>query len=392
MEDLKSSIKIVHIITMMELGGAQHNTLFTVEHLDRNRFIPFLVAGSGGELFDEAKQFDRFYVVPEMVRQVRPVKEIQALRGIMKVLKKIKSLEPANAPVIVHTHSSKAGILGRWASKLCGIKIIIHSVHGFGFNDHQPLLLRWIYILVEKITAFITTFFIAVSRSNIEKGTRLGIFKTGNVALIRSGIDISSFHGSKPAGQTFRKIMGIPLEAPLVGMVGCFKPQKAPLDFVRVCAKVRQEVRDARFILAGDGILRDRVEREVKARGLEDCFFLAGWRRDIPDFFSALDLFVLTSLWEGLPRVIPEALASGVPVVATDVDGTADIILDGSNGFLLKPHDIETFAEKIIQLLQNPDQAKKMGEKGKGSVGEFDIRDMVKRQEELYEQLIMGRG
>lgn len=392
MEDLKGRIKIIHIITMMELGGAQQNTLFTVEHLDLNRFIPFLVAGSGGELFDQAEQFDRFYVAPEMVRQLRPLKEIQALIGIIKVLKKIKSLEPAGAPVIVHTHSSKAGILGRWAAKLCGIKIIIHSVHGFGFNDHQPFPLRWTYILIEKLTALITTFFIAVSRANIEKGTRLGIFKSGNVALIRSGIDISSFHGSKPAGQAFRRNMGIPLEAPLVGMIGCFKPQKAPVDFVRVCVKVRQKVRDARFILAGDGILRERVEREIKAGGLEDCFFLAGWRRDMPDFFSALDLFVLTSLWEGLPRVIPEALASGVPVVATDVDGAADIITDGINGFLVPPRDIDSFAQRIIFLLEHPEEADKMSKRGKQGLEEFDIRDMVKRQEELYKQLILGRG
>jgi len=185
--------KIVHIITKMELGGAQQNTLFTVSHLNPEQFDTFLLAGPGGELFDEASTFSGFHVVPDLVREIRPIRDLKTVFQIKRILKHIKAEEPSHVPLIVHTHSSKAGILGRWAAKFAGISHIIHSVHGFGFHDYQHPLIKKAFIFLEQITSPITSYFIAVSSENIEKGVALNIFTRQKTRLIRSGIDISFF-------------------------------------------------------------------------------------------------------------------------------------------------------------------------------------------------------
>jgi glycosyltransferase involved in cell wall biosynthesis len=160
------------------------------------------------------------------------------------------------------------------------------------------------------------------------------------------------------------------------------------LDFVRVAAKVAQEETDVHFLLVGDGALRPNIESEVRRHGLEGRLLLLGWRRDIPEILQDTDVLVLTSLWEGLPRVLPQAMAVGVPAVVTEVDGSPEAIVDGVNGFLVRPKDVETMAQRIIQLIRDPDLRRKMGEEGRKRVGEFDIREMVRKQEEFYSELL----
>jgi glycosyltransferase involved in cell wall biosynthesis len=289
--------------------------------------------------------------------------------------------------IIVHTHSSKAGILGRWAARLAGIRCIVHSVHGFSFNDFQPSLVRAFYIFLERITARITTCFIAVSNANREEGIVNGIFTDNNVNLIRSGIDIGSFQVRTSDRVTMRKTLGVDERVPLVAMIACFKPQKAPLDFIRVAKLVLDEIHDVQFLLVGDGVLRPAIEKLIRELEIRDKMLLAGWRRDIPAIMQSIDLLVLTSLWEGLPRVLPEAMASGIPVVATKVNGSPEAVQDGVNGYLLPPRAITLMAQKVIQLVQDPRKARAMGEKGRELVQAFDIWKMVKQQETLYANL-----
>jgi len=196
-------IKVVHIITKLELGGAQENTIFTVKHLDRGSYEPVLISGTEGILVEEARTLEgvSIHLIPELVREIRPLKDVRALLKMRSILRKLQqevTRESAGMPphIIVHTHSSKAGILGRWAARLAGIKLTVHSVHGFSFNDFQPSLVRAFYICLERITARITTCFIAVSDANREEGIQSGIFTDNNVSLIRSGIDIGRFQVS----------------------------------------------------------------------------------------------------------------------------------------------------------------------------------------------------
>ena len=382
---------VVHIITKLELGGAQQNTLFTVAHLDRNAYSPVLISGIEGILVDEAKQLKdvNIYFLSELVREIKPLKDLKALVKIRRVLKQIRS-DVQSSKVIVHTHSSKAGIIGRWAARLAGIRLVVHSVHGFSFNDYQPTLVRALYIFLERITARITTAFVTVSGADREEGIRKGIFKKDDVILIRSGIDIEQFGDLPDDRISLRGSLGIDQDAPAVAMIACFKPQKAPLDFVRVAKRVLDEREDALFYLVGDGLLRPQVEKLIEELNIGDKIVLLGWRRDIPEIMHSIDLLVLTSLWEGLPRVLPQAMASSVPVVATNVNGAPEAIRDGLNGYLLPPGDIAGMAKKIVYLINNPDEARAMGRKGRKLVEEFDVWKMVKQQEVLYQNLSAG--
>lgn len=379
-------VKVVHIITKLELGGAQENTLFTVMHLRRDRYTPVLISGSEGILVEEAQQLreGELHLVPELAREIRPLKDIIALFKLTKILTQLRR----TAAIIVHTHSSKAGILGRWAACLAGSKVIIHSVHGFSFNDFQPRLVRAFYIFLERITSRITTRFIAVSQANIEKGIEERIFKRDQVVLIRSGIEIEKYYHVKPERAKKRKELGIDATIPLVAMIACFKPQKSPLDFVKVAKRVSDEVDQVKFLLVGDGILRPKIEALIKEYQIEDKVMLLGWRRDIPEIMGCIDIVVLTSRWEGLPRVFPQAMASGVPVVATGVDGAPEAIHHGVNGFLVPPGDSEGIVEKVLFLIQHPESARAMGKEGRRLVKEFAIEKMMTQQEELYEMLL----
>ena len=383
-------LPIVHIITKLELGGAQQNTLFTVAHLNRERFQPYLITNDEGILVSEAMALRGVttFLLPELIREINPLKDIRALLKIRRI---VKSLKKRDAAMIVHTHSSKAGILGRWGARLAGADVVIHTIHGFGFQDHQPFPIRTFIMLLERLTAMITDKLIAVSKANIQKGVEKGIFPAQKAILIRSGIELKEFQLVKIDKGDKRKELGVEPTLPLVTMIGCLKPQKAPLDYVEIAHLVLHE-KDAYFILVGDGILRDKVEKRMAALGLEKRFKLLGWRRDIPEILAVTDVFCLTSLWEGLPRVLPQAMIMGIPIVATKVDGTPEAVTDGVNGFLLKPHDVKGMAERIAYLLGHSEKAVDMGRRGKTMLEEFDISKMVSEQEKLYLGLLGEKG
>ena len=384
-------LRVCHVITRLELGGAQENTLYTVTHL-RAPFEATLVCGPGGLLDDEAKSRGvpiRF--VPSLVRQVSPARDLAALRALTRIFRETR-------PDIVHTHSSKAGILGRLAARRAGVAKVVHTIHGYGFNARQPFWRRRLFLSLERLAARRTDRFIAVSRANLEEGVRLGLFTADRVSLIRSGVDLREFAGASrspgrqgvPGG--LRRELGLPEDVPLVGMVACLKPQKDPLTFVEVAARVVRELPDAVFVLAGDGELRDPVERRVADLRLGGRVRLLGWRRDIPDVMAGLDVLLHTSLWEGLPRVLPEAIASGVPVVATGVDGTLDILQDGVTGIVRAPGDIEGLARGVLRLLLDRDFGRALVARGRSVLSEFDIEEMVRRQESLYLSMFEERG
>jgi glycosyltransferase involved in cell wall biosynthesis len=374
---------VAHVVTKLELGGAQRNTLYTVAHLDRRRFRSLLITGEPGLLDEEARSLPKveFHRVPSLVR---PIHAPLDLRALMDLTLRFKRLRPA----IVHTHSSKAGILGRWAARLAGTPVIIHSIHGFGITPDQPPLLRRALIALERRTGRITTRFFAVSEANRRQGVALGLFPPERCAVIRSGIDLEAFRACRVDRRGKRLELGLDPDRPVVGMVAPFKPQKRPLDFLRVAASVRRRRADAQFLMVGDGALRPAIEAGVRSLGLTGTVKLAGWRWDVPEVLRCLDALALTSAWEGLPRVYLEALASGVPVVGTAVDGAAEVVRDGENGFLVAPGDVEALAERLLWLLDHPEEAGRMGACGVALPPEFDARDMVRRQEAEYERLL----
>jgi glycosyltransferase involved in cell wall biosynthesis len=315
-----------------------------------------------------------------MIREVRPIQDITALFSLVRLFRREK-------PQIVHTHSSKAGILGRWAARIAGVPVIFHTVHGFGFNDFQKPLVKNIYIWLERITARITTKIVVVSRANAEKGEKHRVFKRGDWILCRAAISVSEFMQPEPRRLKLAE-WGIPENKLVVGMIACLKPQKSPVDFVDVAAAVLKQSSQVHFVLAGDGELRPQVERRIEEHGISAHFTLLGWQTDMPEVYRNLDVVVLTSLWEGLPCVFSEAMAGDLPIVATNVDGAREAIVDGDNGFLHEPHDIQGMAKSVLKLLQDPELRHTMGRRGKSRVMEFDISTSVANLESAYRECL----
>lgn len=377
--------RVLHVITMLELGGAQRNTLDTVALLDRTRFSVALACADEGILLEEARSIPSCTVVPlrSLRREVRPQSDVRALGELRRAIS-------AFQPDIVHTHSSKAGVLGRLAARLEGVPHVVHSIHGFGFGVHQLAPVRAAFLAAERLAARWTEAFIAVSHRNAADGVALGLFEPEQVRVIRSGIDLAAFR-NPPDGAALRRELGIPERAPVVAQVSCFKPQKAPERFVRAAALILALCPEAHFLLVGDGVLRPRLERLRGELGLHGRLHMPGWRRDVPSVLAAANVATLTSRFEGLPRVAVEALAAGVPVVAMAVEGVAEVVRDGVDGFVVREGDVAALVDRVTLLLRDGSRRRAMVARAGETVAEWDREGMVRRQEELYEELLWRR-
>ena len=378
---------VCHIITKLELGGAQEVALHAVSHLDRSKYRPVLIAGPGGMLTDEARRLSHVDVriLPELGRSIRLVGDLAALVRLTTLLRRLR-------PAVVHTHSSKAGILGRWAAWMAGVPVIVHTIHGYGITPAQPRWLQRLLVMIERFTGWITTQWIAVSQADIRKGRSWGLF-CDNVALVRPGIDPQPFQRAVDRGEReqIRREFCAQAATQLVGTVACLKPQKAPEDFIAVAQRVIAALPDVRFVLVGDGELRARVTSLIARYGIQDRVFLAGWRRDVPAVMHALDTFLLTSHWEGLPRVLLEARAVGVPVVATNVGGAEEVVVDQAVGELCQAGDIDGLAAAVIRRLCSRTTSSDVSPtKSPRLPREFYIDETVRRYEQIYEQLLAG--
>ena len=381
-------IRVLHVITRLIVGGAQENTMLTAALLDPGRYVVDVASGpqtgSEGSLIPEVRARGiHLTILPSLVRQVHPLKDAAALVALTRMIRR-------GQYEVVHTHSSKAGILGRWAAHLAGVPVIVHTVHGWGHHDRQSPPARRFYVLLERATQLVTDRLIVVSPRNTQKGLADGIATAEKYVTIRSGIEVDRFRQVSQPREEVRAELGIPPDAAVVGTVTRLSPQKAPLDFVAAAAQVATERPDVHFVLVGDGPLRAEVEARVGALGLAGRVHLAGLRRDVPDLMHSFDVFVLSSLWEGLPRVLPQAMAAGLPIVATAVDGNAEAVTDGVTGFLTPPGDPGAMAAAVVRLLDAPNLAKKMGQAGQARVEEFSARKMVGDIEVLYEALLAG--
>lgn len=381
-----SRVKVLHVITMLELGGAQRNTLDTCTLLDRARFEVALACADEGELLPEARGLPdvRLFELPSLVREVRPLGDLRAVRALGRIIRDFE-------PTIVHTHSSKAGIVGRWAAHAQGVPVIVHSIHGYGFGAHQPAPVHAAFLGVERLAARWTTHFIAVSQENLDQGVNLGLFEREQVTLIRSGIDLDAFR-QPSGGDRVRAELGIPATAPLVVQVSCFKPQKAPERFVALAAALAPRFPEAHFLLVGDGELRVRLEALTQEAGLAGRLHLPGWRRDVPAVLDAATVVTLTSRFEGLPRAVVEALAARRPVVAMSVDGVREVLRDGLNGVAVAPGDVLAMIEHVGGLLADPRRRAELAAHAGDRLEEFDRATMVRQQEELYGRLVATGG
>ncbi|MBI4352268.1 MAG: glycosyltransferase family 4 protein [Elusimicrobia bacterium] len=384
MESPKQVIKAAHIITRLDFGGAQGNTLYTVSALDRRRFDAVIVTGPGG-LLDGKAEPGRLIAAGSLVRELNPLKDLAALFQLRAILKGL-------SPDVAHTHSSKAGILGRLAAAAAGVPAIVHTFHGFGFHPRQNLLKRSLFVLLEKFCARFTDVLVFVSKSNMETARAAGIGSPEQYRLIRSGVKLSGYPA--PVDRAAKRAeLGLSPADTVVLSIGNAKPQKNPGHFLEAAARLSARHPAARFVFAGGGEELGNLRAAARARGLERTCLFTGWREDSAELLAASDIFVLTSLWEGLPRSLVEAFKTGLPAVCYRTDGVADILKAGVNGFSPEPGDLDAFCSALSGLLGDPAlRARLAAGAAATDLREFDIDFMVRQQEALYEELLQRKG
>ncbi len=379
-------IKIVRIITRLDLGGAQQSVLHLCRHLNPDFFEQVLITGEGGLLLDEAGKIPslKHYLVPELTRSIgfsAAVKDFQAILQIRKIIRK-------ESPDIVHTHTPKAGTLGRWAAFLAGTPRIVHTFHGFGFGESHTPLARAFYILVERFNSKLSHQLIVVAQNHLILGRRWRILSSSKGVLIREGVVFTEWPGDSLDRIKKKVELGFQVSDRIVGVVASMTPAKALHLFVEAAAIIARKSPNAHFLMVGDGALRSRIERQILDLELKSRFVLTGWRRDVPEILSVMDVFLLSSLWEGLPFALMEAAHSKVPVVAFETDGMPEILQDGVNGFLVPRNNVQALASRTLQLLEDEELRLQMGRRGPAIFCLFDIDKMVKEHQQLYMNLL----
>ena len=379
---MSKKIKLLHVITHLPIGGAQDNTLYTVELLNKDKYDISLSCNLNGELVSRAKKVKhlKLYDVPNLRREVSIINDIRAFLYLYKFIKKENF-------TIIHTHSSKAGFLGRIAAMLNKTPIVIHTIHGFAFHDYMNSFKKNIFIYLEKLSAKWTHGLVTVSNLNKKKVVDLGIAPIEKLKNIYSGIDLTLFINEK--NDQFRKELNLDSNHLLLGSVGRLSNQKDPITMIEAFCIVIKRFPNAHLTLVGDGELRDEILIKINQLQLNGRVHLTGNKNDPWKIYHSLDLFIMSSIYEGLGRSITEALSCGVPVVCTSVEGVPEIVRDNETGILVPPKDPGALATGIIKSLNDMDNARKMAEEGRKFVNEnFDVKKMVDDIDTLYDTLL----
>jgi len=378
--------RVLHLITRMIVGGAQEMVLLLGQMLDRERFETHVACGPQtgpeGDLGPELRAAGVVvHRIPDLVREPAPLRDRRALEQIRQLLRREKF-------DIVHTHTAKAGVLGRYAARKEGVPVVVHHVHSWSFTPEHNLVLRAAFCAVERWAARWCDALCVVTPVDMRRGLRLGIGREEQYVLIRSAIDLGRFpRATAEAREAARGKLGIGAQEVVVGLFGRLSPQKAPLDFVRA-AQLLAGRPEMRFVIVGDGPLRQAVERAAADLARAGRLAMLGLRRDIGRLLPALDIYVNAALWEGLPRGVLEAMAVGLPVVATDVGGVAEVVEDGVTGRLVRPGRPRELAQAIAALASDPVLRRRMGELAARRAREFSAERMVRALEGLYLELL----
>jgi glycosyltransferase involved in cell wall biosynthesis len=388
-------IRVLHLITHLGIGGAQDNTLLTVRDLSRQRYEVHLATGQDYTDWEaQGRAYaDAFFLFPDLRRAVNPQVDRRALNQITDFLRE-------HNYDIVHTHSAKAGTLGRIAARRAKVPLIIHTFHSFGWqvartahtlpwHSYTSSIKEWLYILIERYAASLSDALITVSELNKQEALGINLAPPEKFTTIYSGIDLDRFKVNVERIEKCHSLGLLPGQ-PIIGTIGRLSTQKAPLDFVAAAKIVLQQKLDVQFIMVGDGPLASEVRQAI---GDEQRIKLFGYRGDVPEILSILDIFVLSSLWEGLGRALTEAMITGVPVAATAVDGVPELVTHQQTGLLSPPGDPAQLAQNIVWLLDNPEEAQRMRQCATSRVvPTFSAEQMVEQIEALYERLLVEKG
>jgi glycosyltransferase involved in cell wall biosynthesis len=359
-------VRIVHIITRLILGGAQENTLLTVEqqhhrHRDQVTLVTGPPIGPEGSLLERAQnQGLDVRLVDEMRRAIHPWRDWITYRRLVALLHELK-------PDVVHTHSSKAGILGRAAAVKIGVPVIVHTIHGPPFHRYERWWRNRLYIAAEHWAARRTTAFICVSDAMTDQFVAAGVAPREKFTTIYSGMEVEPFLNPKRSRDEVRRELGYSDSDVVIGKIARLFQLKGHDDVIAAARSVVRDCPAARFLFVGDGIWRQRLVDRIAAAGLTKHFHFTGLVSSdrVPELVHAMDIVVHCSLREGLARALPQALIAGKPVVSYDVDGAREVVLPERTGVLLPPQSIDLLDQWLTRLVQDAELRAKWGAEGR---------------------------
>lgn len=370
MEKIKERPLVLYILTKLELGGAQKVCLTLFKGVSAHGLSTGLISGAQGVLVPEVEGHENVLLLQEFKREVGIKNILSEIKTFFSLYRIIKKLKREHQVLIVHTHSTKAGVLGRWVAFFAGVKLRVHTVHGFGFHEFQSRFAWLLMMSIEYVTSLITTHYVCVSEADRAIGSRLFPRFTQKSSLIRAAVDWDSFYTSVKRISAKRDV--------IIGTVSCFKPQKNLIDLLQAFNLVCKKAPNAFLHIIGDGVLRSELESFVLANGLKDRVVFLGWQSDVARFMKEWDVFALSSLWEGLPCSIIEARLSRLPVVCYDVGGITEVIKNGRNGFTVQTGQWQELADRLLALARD--------EQLRAAMANFpDILDLFKNSSMIFE-------
>jgi glycosyltransferase involved in cell wall biosynthesis len=381
-------IRILRIIARLNVGGPAIHVSLLTEKLAPPEFESYLVSGTidpgEGDMayFAESHGVKPIFI-PELGRGLHPIRDVLTLWKVYKLIRELK-------PDVVHTHTSKAGFVGRVAAWLARTPVIVHTFHGHVFHGYFSPLKTWLFLLLERLTATMSDTIITLTEGlRRELAEVFHITRKGRIMVLPLGLDLEVFAQTPRKIGSFRAAWDIPAGVPLIGIVGRLAPVKNHILFLEAAGRVKQQLPAARFAIIGDGETRAEVEAKVDELGLRDSVIFTGWERDLAPIYSDLDVLVISSTSEGTPVSVIEALAAGCPVVATAVGGVPDLLDQGNLGKLVPSGDAEALANAITDTLLTPPD---MSEPQRLMLDRYGIDRLVSDLSSLYRGLLAKKG
>lgn len=351
---MKKKIRILNIITRLSIGGVSKHVFILTRLFNEDPYRSIIVSGRcedhEKDLFAQAREYELEVIyVPEMERSINPFKDLISVFKLYRIIKQL-------APDVVHTHTAKAGVAGRIAAKLAGVKTIIHTFHGNNFQGYFGFLMSQVSINTERLLALFSRGIIAISAQQKDELIKYKICPERKIKLIPLGFDFEEFTHRESDIGSFKQRYNIPPENKLVGFVGRLTAIKNPDAFIDIAAKVLKHRQDVTFAFVGDGDLTLHLKREVAQRGLKDRVIFTGYLTDLNPLYADLDATILTSTNEGTPVVIIEAMVNRVLVLSTSVGGVPNMIEDGVSGYLFDGVDIDGYAQRLLHTFDHPEE------------------------------------
>jgi glycosyltransferase involved in cell wall biosynthesis len=379
-------LRVLHIITRLDRGGSADNTLLSCIGQRRRGHEVVLAAGPGlteeSPLRPEAESEGVLLVrIPSLIRAVHPVKDAAALRACWRLIR-------GGRFDLVHTHTSKAGILGRLAARIAGGCRIVHTPHGHVFYGYFGPWKTRLFIWAERLMARWTDAIVTLTDREAQEHLALGVGHPSQFVTIFSGIPLPGPKARAGTGPSRRRALGLPAEGALVGSVGRLDPVKGHALLIQAFAMLGARHPGARLILIGEGEKREEYQALARKLGVAEGVRFMGWRDDVGDLLAELDLFVFPSRNEGMGRAAVEAMAAGLAVVAARTGGLPEVVREGETGLLVPPGDAAALSAAIDRLLARPEERRAMGEAGRRLAQAYSAERMCEKIEALYQRLL----